>query len=166
MVNSDDKIMMKEKLMKASKWFDDLSAFADMSIDLSDGMSRGLGEVSQCSEARTSSEKSLEDKALTRRMKFCQGNERLSHIDWDACDPLRLADADRRAKADYAYVRPEMNAKDVQAMKSKWRRRQLHKYSLAASVLGPRETQKNVYESFDTMDRSSHGTVSNNSIKP
>jgi hypothetical protein len=87
-----------------------------------------------------------EDEASIRRRQYCAWTDRHASINWDECNPLTLARADRRASIDYAYQRSEMSVEEVKAMKSKWRLKQVRKYSEAASVFGPRESQEDVFE--------------------
>jgi hypothetical protein len=60
-----------------------------------------------------------------------------------------LARADRRAALDHDYKRPDLKADEVQSIKSKWRLKQVRKYSEAASVFGPRESQRDVFECIE-----------------
>jgi hypothetical protein len=160
-------MMTQEKLITASKWFEDLSAFADLARAYSGASTEVNGEHSRgacplhhdsclgytntgcvAADNRPLSRKNscTEDEALTRRCLYCNWTQKHGDIDWDACDPVELASADRRARKDYAYKRPMMTADEIATLKNKWRLKQFRKYSPAASVFGPRETQKDVFK--------------------
>ena len=66
--------------------------------------------------------------------------------DFDELDPLALSKADRRAAMERGYKRDVLNDQEQLEQKLKWQAKQIKRLSNSASLYGPRESMREVWE--------------------